>query len=342
MAAAGRGSGRRAGEPEAVPVDAVFGSGLRGLTPVSFAPAGRLRELRLSFSRARDGWIPTPGGEEDEDPAGGPGQSRSQRRLHRLPRHRARLGRQRPLRSAPRRARRHLRTLPRFGPRPCGGPIGRRAGRRVRRGGSRSRLPSGAALPEGTGRVLRAVPPPAHRLRAAGDPPPRSRARPPRRRQPDDERLLPGVPARRRHHLRRVPRSAPGRARLARTDAGGVLPLSPGPGRPPPADGDHRRRRLRRVPPAHRERGVPRHPVHRPLDPAARRPADARFAGGGAPNSPGSRTSTRGASPRSTRRRRPPGCAPDSPSCCTSAAAGPRRRRCSGKRSNSAPTTKRA
>ena len=58
------------GEPEAVPVDAVFGSGLRGLTPVSFAPAGRLRELRLSFSRARDGWIPTPGGEEDEDPLG--------------------------------------------------------------------------------------------------------------------------------------------------------------------------------------------------------------------------------------------------------------------------------
>ena len=56
--------------PPEVPVDAVFGSGLRGLTPVSFAPGGRLRELRLSFSHARDGWFPTPGGEEDEDALG--------------------------------------------------------------------------------------------------------------------------------------------------------------------------------------------------------------------------------------------------------------------------------
>ena len=56
--------------PRSVPVDAVFGSGLRGLTPVSFAPGGRLRELRLSFSHARSGWIPTPGGEDDEDPLG--------------------------------------------------------------------------------------------------------------------------------------------------------------------------------------------------------------------------------------------------------------------------------
>lgn len=57
-------------DPPAVPVDAVFGSGLRGLTPVSFAPGGRLRELRLSFSHARGGWIPTPGGEDDEDALG--------------------------------------------------------------------------------------------------------------------------------------------------------------------------------------------------------------------------------------------------------------------------------
>ncbi len=57
-------------DPSAVPVDAVFGSGLRGLTPVSFAPGARLRELRLSFSQARGGWIPTPGGEDDEDPLG--------------------------------------------------------------------------------------------------------------------------------------------------------------------------------------------------------------------------------------------------------------------------------
>ena len=57
-------------DPPEVLVDAVFGSGLRGLTPVSFAVGGRLRELRLSFSHARDGWFPTPGGEEDEDPLG--------------------------------------------------------------------------------------------------------------------------------------------------------------------------------------------------------------------------------------------------------------------------------
>ena len=57
-------------DPPEVPVDAVFGSGLRGLTPVSFAPGGRLRELRLSFSHAREGWFPTPGGEEDEDALG--------------------------------------------------------------------------------------------------------------------------------------------------------------------------------------------------------------------------------------------------------------------------------
>ena len=57
-------------DSSAVPVDAVFGSGLRGLTPVSFAPGARLRELRLSFSHARGGWIPTPGGEDDENPLG--------------------------------------------------------------------------------------------------------------------------------------------------------------------------------------------------------------------------------------------------------------------------------
>ena len=57
-------------DPSAVPVDAVFGSGLRGLTPVSFAAGGRLRELRLSFSHARKGWFPTPGGEGDEDALG--------------------------------------------------------------------------------------------------------------------------------------------------------------------------------------------------------------------------------------------------------------------------------
>ena len=57
-------------DPPEIPVDAVFGSGLRGLTPVSFADGGRLRELRLSFSHARGAWFPTPGGEEDEDALG--------------------------------------------------------------------------------------------------------------------------------------------------------------------------------------------------------------------------------------------------------------------------------
>ena len=57
-------------DPPQVPVDAVFGSGLRGLTPVSFGEGGRLRELRLSFSHARGGWFPTPGGEDDRDALG--------------------------------------------------------------------------------------------------------------------------------------------------------------------------------------------------------------------------------------------------------------------------------
>ncbi len=57
-------------DPGMAPVQAVFGSGLRGLTPVSFAPGARLREMRLSFSRARGGWIPTPGGEDDRDGLG--------------------------------------------------------------------------------------------------------------------------------------------------------------------------------------------------------------------------------------------------------------------------------
>ncbi len=55
---------------ESAPVHAVFGSGLRGATPVSFAPDRSLRELRLSYSQAQDGWIPTPGTEEDAHPLG--------------------------------------------------------------------------------------------------------------------------------------------------------------------------------------------------------------------------------------------------------------------------------
>lgn len=53
-----------------VAVDAVFGSGLRGATPVSFAAARRMRELRLSFAASHDNWIATPGAEGDADPLG--------------------------------------------------------------------------------------------------------------------------------------------------------------------------------------------------------------------------------------------------------------------------------
>lgn len=57
--------------PEAdAPVSAVFGSGLRGSTPVSFLAARRMRELRVSWSHGREEWIETPGSETDADPLG--------------------------------------------------------------------------------------------------------------------------------------------------------------------------------------------------------------------------------------------------------------------------------
>ena len=52
------------------PVSAVFGSGLRGSTPVSFLDARKMRELRVSWSHGRGGWIETPGSEADADPLG--------------------------------------------------------------------------------------------------------------------------------------------------------------------------------------------------------------------------------------------------------------------------------
>lgn len=52
------------------PVSAVFGSGLRGSTPVSFLAARRMRELRVSWSHGRDRWIETPGSETNADPLG--------------------------------------------------------------------------------------------------------------------------------------------------------------------------------------------------------------------------------------------------------------------------------
>lgn len=51
-------------------VHAVFGSGLRGETPVHFTPGGAMRELRVSWSRGLGTWIETPGSESDRDPLG--------------------------------------------------------------------------------------------------------------------------------------------------------------------------------------------------------------------------------------------------------------------------------
>lgn len=51
-------------------VSAVFGSGLRGTTPVSFLAGRRMRELRVTWSRGKGGWIETPGSETDADPLG--------------------------------------------------------------------------------------------------------------------------------------------------------------------------------------------------------------------------------------------------------------------------------
>ena len=51
-------------------VHAVFGSGLRGVTPVHFRENGAMRELRLSWSHGLEAWIETPGSEEDREPLG--------------------------------------------------------------------------------------------------------------------------------------------------------------------------------------------------------------------------------------------------------------------------------
>ena len=55
---------------EVAAVHAVFGSGLRGVTPVHFREDGGMRELRVSWSHGLDAWIETPGSEEDRDPLG--------------------------------------------------------------------------------------------------------------------------------------------------------------------------------------------------------------------------------------------------------------------------------
>ena len=51
-------------------VSAVFGSGLRGVTPVSFLAGRRMRELRATWSHGKGSWIETPGSETDADPLG--------------------------------------------------------------------------------------------------------------------------------------------------------------------------------------------------------------------------------------------------------------------------------
>lgn len=58
------------GPEEDAAVSAVFGSGLRGVTPVSFLAGRRMRELRVSWSRGKDSWIETPGTEADADALG--------------------------------------------------------------------------------------------------------------------------------------------------------------------------------------------------------------------------------------------------------------------------------
>lgn len=55
---------------DSAPVHAVFGSGLRGVTPVQFTPDGGMRELRVSWSHGLGSWIETPGSENDRHPLG--------------------------------------------------------------------------------------------------------------------------------------------------------------------------------------------------------------------------------------------------------------------------------
>lgn len=51
-------------------VVAILGSGARGFTPISVEPGRAIRELRLSFSAAKDAWFMTPGSKEDPNPLG--------------------------------------------------------------------------------------------------------------------------------------------------------------------------------------------------------------------------------------------------------------------------------
>ena len=68
--AAGEGIALADPSGQSVPVHAVFGSGLRGITPVAFDEGGGMRELRVSWSHGLGAWIETPGSEEDRDPLG--------------------------------------------------------------------------------------------------------------------------------------------------------------------------------------------------------------------------------------------------------------------------------
>ena len=55
---------------ESAAVHAVFGSGLRGVTPVHFEENGGMRELRVTWSHGRNAWTETPGSEGDRHPLG--------------------------------------------------------------------------------------------------------------------------------------------------------------------------------------------------------------------------------------------------------------------------------
>ncbi len=58
------------GDDPGASVHAIFGSGLRGETPVHFPGDGAMRELRVSWSEGLGSWIETPGSEGDRDALG--------------------------------------------------------------------------------------------------------------------------------------------------------------------------------------------------------------------------------------------------------------------------------
>ena len=60
----------REGETVMARVDAVFGSGLHAMTPMTGEPGRQSRELRVTYSHVYDSWIMTPGSFRHSDPIG--------------------------------------------------------------------------------------------------------------------------------------------------------------------------------------------------------------------------------------------------------------------------------